>query len=90
MRSILYKLLPFTLLFACSHTEPGVKIEYVDRPVITVEKCIKKEDVPTRPSKLGGTPSDLEQALSLALAKVSEWTRYGNKTEIVISNCIKD
>lgn len=90
-KSILFSLIPFALLLGCGERpEPGIKIQYVDRPVVTVEKCIKKEDVPTRPDKLGGTPSDLEQALSLALAKVSEFTRYANKTEIIMKNCIQE
>lgn len=83
------KLAPLLLLGACATTQPGIRTVMVDRPVIQVEHCVKKEDVPTRPATLnsGPTPSNLEQALSLALAKISEWTRYGNRTDEILRAC---
>lgn len=88
MRGIAFKLLPVVLLASCA-TTPGIKTVLVDRPVIKVEKCIKKEDVPQRPEDLKRTPmpKDLETALSVAIAKISEWTRYGNKTDEIMKNC---
>lgn len=78
------------LLVGCSTTkEPGVRIEYVDRPVIKVEKCIKKEDVPKQPVK-EVLPDNLESAFALALAKLSEWTGYGKRVDIIVKNCIQE
>ncbi len=84
------KLIPLLLLSACTTTQPGIRIEYVDRPVVTVEKCIRKDDVPKAPSKLPPLPTDLEGALATALAKVSEWTRYGKRVDIILPKCISD
>lgn len=83
------KLAPLLLLGACA-TQHGIRVEYVDRPVITVEKCIRKDDVPKAPSKLPPLPTDLEGALATALAKVSEWTRYGKRVDIILPKCISD
>lgn len=94
MRGTLCNLLVLSvMLSACASTRsPGIKIEYVDRPVIQVQKCIKRGDVPARPTalKTSEQPSDLERALSLALAKVSEWTRYGNKMDVIVRNCTEN
>lgn len=89
MRGIIFKLAPLLLLGACATTQPGLRTVMVDRPVIQVEHCVKKEDVPARPATLnsGPTPSSLDQALSLALAKLSEWTRYGNRTDEILRAC---
>lgn len=82
-------LVPLLVLSACATTH-GVQIQYVDRPVIQVQKCLKVTDVPTKPDSLKshGVPGSLDQALSVALAKVSEWTRYGNKVDVVIQGCV--
>ena len=86
-------LLPLLLLGACATTpEKGIKVEYVDRPVITETKCVKVKDIPQRPGSLAasGLPSNVERALSLAMAKVSEWTRYGNKTNEILVSCARE
>lgn len=89
MRGILFKLLPLILLAGCAHEVPGIRTQIVEKPVLVVQKCIKKEDVPVKPHTLkeAGTPTDLESALSLSLAKVTEWERYGNKTDEIFKNC---
>jgi hypothetical protein len=89
MRGILYKLLPILLVSGCMTAQPGIRTEIVEKPVIQVQKCIKISDVPVRPRPLKDEPkpSDLESALSTALVKISEWTRYGNKTDEIIKNC---
>lgn len=89
MRGIIFKLTPLLLLGACATTQPGIRTVMVDRPVVQVEHCVRQEDVPARPATLnsGPTPSNLEQALSLALAKISEWTRYGNRTGEILRAC---
>ncbi len=84
---------PLLLLAACATTpEKGIKVEYVDRPVIVETKCVKVADIPKRPGTLasGGLPDNVERALSLALAKVSEWTRYGNKADAVLVSCANE
>lgn len=88
MRGILFSLLVGLSLCGCT-TNAGIKTVFVDRPVITVEKCIKKEDVPVRPQALkdGPHPTTLDQALGFAEAKVSEWTRYGDKTDVIVKGC---
>lgn len=92
MRGISFKLLGGLLLLAgCAHAPSGIQVQYVDRPVIQVQKCIKATEVPQRPASLKSGPvaTNLEQALSLALAKVSEWTRYGDKADVVLSGCVQ-
>ncbi len=91
MRGVIFKLAPLLLLGACATTQPGIRTVMVDRPVVQVEHCVKKEDVPARPSALnsGPAPSNLEQALSLALAKLSEWTRYGHRTDEILRACVE-
>lgn len=80
-------LLPLALA-ACSTTStPGIKVEYIEKPVIQVQPCVKASDVPERPSRLASPPDNLERALSLALAKVSEWTRYGKKSDVILKGC---
>jgi len=81
------RLLILLLLAGCSHT--GIRTQFVDRPVLKVEKCIKKGDIPVQPKKLSeeGMPLDLEGLAAAALAKVSEWTRYGGKADILFSGC---
>lgn len=95
MRGINFKygfiILSFSLIGACTKPDaPGIRVEYVDRPVIQVEKCIQKQDRPIRPSKLGTVPDKIEDALSMVLAKVSEFNRYSNKTELILDSCTKD
>lgn len=89
MRGIICKLAPLLLLAGCATTQPAIRTQIVEKPVIQVEKCVKAKDVPSRPRPLAqeAKPSDLETALSIALAKISEWTRYGNKTAEIIKNC---
>jgi hypothetical protein len=89
MRGIICKLAPLLLLAGCATTQPAIRTQIVEKPVIQVQKCIKAGDVPVRPRPLSQEvkPSDLETALSVALAKISEWTRYGNKTDEIIKNC---
>lgn len=80
-------LLPLCLAACSTPSTPGIKVEYIDRPVVQVQPCVKASDVPTRPSRLASPPDNLERALSLALAKVSEWTRYGNKSDVILKGC---
>lgn len=79
------------LLSACAKPEQGIRVEYVDRPVITETSCVKAKDVPSRPGPLSSsaTPKNLESALSVALAKVSEWTRYGGRANAILTSCAK-
>lgn len=85
MRGILFSAL---LLAGCTTTQPAIRTQIVEKPVIQVQKCVKAEDVPVRPRPLSeADPVDLETALSIALAKISEWTRYGNKADEVLMNC---
>lgn len=89
MRGTLFKLAPLLLLGACATTQPAIRTQIVEKPVVITQKCVKVEDVPSRPRPLAqeAKPSDLETALSTALAKISEWTRYGNKTDEIMKNC---
>ena len=89
MRGLSYKLLLLPLLLVGCTPGVGIKTQIVTRPVLLTEKCIKKEDIPTLPKPLHDTaiPSDLETALSLTLAKISEWAEYGHQADTVIQNC---
>lgn len=86
MRGIGFSLL--LALTACAST-PAIKTVMVDRPIPIVQKCVKASDIPVRPKTLKeeGLPLDLEKALSIALAKISEWTRYGHQTDTILSGC---
>lgn len=73
----------------CSKPSQGIRVEYVDRSVIKVEHCLKASERPVRPTSLKseGLPADLEKLASVALAKVSEYVRYSNKTEAIMDGC---
>ena len=88
---LVFLLLPLTLMACATRGEPGIKVEYVDRPVIQEVPCVKAKDVPTRPAPLKDTalPSNVEAALSVALARISQWTRYGNKADAILTSCAK-
>ena len=91
MRGISFKMLPWLLLLsACAtHQTPGIKVEYVDKPVIVQKSCLEPKDIPTRPARLGSPPANLETALAVVMAKVSEWTRYGNRADPALQSCAK-
>lgn len=85
-------LLPILLLSGCSSSNPAIKTQFVDRPVIQTVHCLKQEDVPKRPEPLAtsaAVPEDLETALALSLSKLSEWSRFGNKIDVIIKNCVE-
>jgi len=89
MRGVKCSLIALALAGCATTRTPGIKVEYVDRPVITETKCVKTKDIPTKPGSLSasGIPENVERALSLAMAKVSEWTRYGNKADTILRGC---
>lgn len=75
-------------LSACSTTDtPGIKV--VTQPVasIQVQHCVDKKDIPVRPGKLQKMPTSLEDALRATLAKIGEWTKYGNTANAVLNGC---
>lgn len=74
------------LLVGCS-TTPGIEVRTVKVPVLSVEKCIQKKDIPAKPSDLEEMPFNLEVVARLALAKVAEWQAYGNKVDPVLKGC---
>lgn len=88
MRGTLFRLLPLLLLASCTTTK-GIHTQFVDRPVITIEKCVKKEDIPTPPAPLRSQPApkDLEDMASKAMGKVGEWEQYGHKTDQILKKC---
>ncbi len=90
--SVFNLLIGLSLLTACGpRPEPGIKVEYIDRPVIQQKSCIQPTDIPKRPGSLSSVavPSNLEKALDVAMAKVSEWIRYGNRADAIMSACAK-
>ncbi len=74
------------LLCGCT-TRYGTKVETIEVPVLRVEKCVKKEDIPTRPDQLGELPSNLETAMRIALAKIADWKAYGNQVDLGLQGC---
>lgn len=80
-------LILLALLAGCATTAPAVRVETIEVPVIRVEKCVAASDVPTRPSALPPRPNDIRAALDLAVAKVLEWTSYGEKADPVLRGC---
>ena len=85
MRGVFFSLL---LLTGCTTVERGVKTQIVEKPVLITQKCVKTENIPTRPRPLSDSqPTDLESAFSLSLSKISEWIRYGNKADEIFKNC---
>lgn len=81
------KLVLSLLLLAGCATTPGIKVVHDQVPVITTKACINTADIPKEPSGLGQAPDDIEKALATALAKVSEWSRYGEKADIALRGC---
>lgn len=86
-RSFKFLLIPLALAACTTTREGGIKVEYVEKPVIQVQPCVKAADVPERPARLSSPPDNIERALAVALAKVSEWTRYGNKADVILKGC---
>ena len=88
---LLFLFLPLTLMACTTGKEPGIRVEYVDRPVIQQVPCVSSKDIPKRPGTLASTtlPKNVEAALSVALARISEWTRYGNKADAILGACAK-
>lgn len=91
MRGLFFKLfiwlMPLTLV-GCSQPQ-GIHIEQVKVPVVKVEKCVKQSDIPKQPQPLHAkpAPNEIEGALSLALAKISEWVRYGHQVDPIMKGC---
>lgn len=86
MRGILFS--PLLLLTGCATTS-AIHTQIVEKPVVLTQSCVLEKDIPIRPEKLskGPAPNDLESALSLALSKISEWSRYGDKAGEILANC---
>ena len=81
-----------TLLNACAAPHaavPSLNVQtqtvYVDRPV----PCVQAADVPAPPAALPPRPADARAALDIALAKVIEWTGYGEKADPLLRSCAK-
>ena len=89
MRGTLFKLASLLLLGACATTQPAIRTQIIEKPVVITQKCVKAGDIPPIPRSLAQEekPSDLETALSTALSKISEWVRYGNKADEILKNC---
>lgn len=85
MRGLIFSCL--VLLAGCSTTTPGIKVQTVEVPTIIIQKCIKKEDIPQRPSGLGEMPSNVQDVARVALQKLVEWTKYGNQTSPLLELC---
>jgi hypothetical protein len=87
MRGIIFSL-PF-LITACA-SDPGVQVKYVDRPVVETRNCLRQEDIPKPPDKLRNTttPHTIDSALSIALAKIAEWEKYGSAADAAMQSCV--
>lgn len=78
------------VLSGCSTTgTPGIKVEKVEVPVIQVQHCVETKDIPAKPAALGAKkmPTLLEDQVRVALAKIGEWTKYGNSTDPILRGC---
>jgi hypothetical protein len=87
MRGIIFSCL---LLAGCAG-QTGIQTQIVEKPVIHTEKCVKAEEIPATPARLSdeAAPDNVETALAKALAKLSEWTRYGHVTDQILKKCIQ-
>ena len=76
------------LLAGCAgKAPPAVEVRTVEVPVVRVEKCIAKRDIPTKPGPLPKRPKAISQALDVAVAKVLEWQSYGDRADAVMKGC---
>lgn len=66
---------------------PAVEVRTVEVPVLRVEKCIAKADVPAKPAALPKRPQAIGKALDVAVAKVLEWQTYGDRADAVMKGC---
>lgn len=93
MRGMFFKtvvwLMPFLTLGGCAH-QAGVRVDQIKVPVVVIQKCVNQKDIPLQPKSLHekAAPSDLETALSWALAKIDEWTQYGHKVDPILKGCV--
>jgi hypothetical protein len=79
------------LLAGCQTPQPRVIEKVVTQPVV-VERpvpCIKDTDIPLLPAPLVDAPATANAALSLALAKLDEYVKYGAGSQSIMRNCAK-
>ena len=82
------RFLPLVLaLSACQTARPGIEVRTVEEPVVRVESCIARADIPDRPASLPKRPASIVAALDIAVAKILEWTSYGEKADAVLRGC---
>ncbi len=79
--------LPALLLLGACATRPGIAVRTVTAPVVRVETCVAIADIPAPPAALPRRPASAVVALDLAVAKLLEWTSYGEKADAVMRGC---
>lgn len=74
-------------LAGCSTKPPAVEVRTVEVPVIRVEQCVARKDIPTKPGALPKRPKGISAALDIAVAKVLELQTYADKADALIRGC---
>lgn len=80
------------LLVAGCQTPPTRVVEKIVTQPVVVERpvpCIKDTDIPLLPTPLGSLPGGANAALSLALAKLDEYVKYGDGSQSMLQTCAK-
>lgn len=70
------------IMLASCAPKPPVQVS-VPVPV----PCLKPADVPALPSDLPAMPDDANAALSLAIDKLVDWSRYGKEADSKLRAC---
>ena len=76
-------------LGGCATRQPAIEIRTVEVPVLRVETCFEKADLPKVPSGLPKRPSTVSSALDVAVAKVIEFQGYAAKADALLNICVK-
>ena len=77
-------------LSGCATAQRGIEVRTVEVPVLRVETCIDEADIPRRPGPLPRRPASAVAALDIAIAKLLEWTSYGEKADALLKGCAAD
>lgn len=87
MKHILF--LALVLLAGCNSRKPVIDVQTVEVPVLRVERCLDKKDIPARPGPLPKRPSSVSVAVDILLGKVRNWELYGDKADASMQACAR-
>jgi hypothetical protein len=75
------------LVSACSHAEPGIEIREI--PVPTPIACVKPEQIPAEPDKVGDQlTGEARHDLSIVAESALALRKYGGQLRALLEGCV--